>query len=272
VRRGHTHLVMARWRPPRADAFTIALAQRATLLTEINNHSTGGLGPTIWVYRLQPVPTEVVPRIRTKVDFGATLRLLGYEIDPEKLQPAGIFNVALYWECLAPMKKDYEIVLTVEKDGQVLIRDRRPILNKHLRTSHSQEAEQAVNDYDYRLPRVGWFTMSDDDQQMYLNPDLARGFRLGLGRLGSLLLHREVKPPDGEVIRLTLERQVKGGQVVDERDPAHVLFSKISAERGLYNLWLQVTDDTGRLLDVAGSSSSRIPLGNLEVIGSASGQ
>lgn len=272
MRRGFTHLVTDSWHPARAEGFTAALARRTTLLAEITNGSTDGFGPTIRIYRIQPASTKIAPRVQTDIDFGGKLRLLGYEIDEARVRPGGLFNIALYWERLAPMKEDYEIVLTVGKDAQVLIRHRRPLLDGFLPTSRWQGGQVVVDDYDYAIPKTEWYTMTDADQQRYLNPDLARGFRLGLGRLGSLLLHREVKPPDGEVIRLTLERQVKGGQVVDERDPVHVLFSKISAEPGLYNLWLQVTDDTGRLLDVAGSSSRRIPVGNLEVIGSASGQ
>lgn len=265
LRRGYTHLAMDSWHPPRDDGFMTAMAERTTQLAEITDKSTGGLGPTIRVYRIQPAPTQMAPSQEIKAEFDGKLRLLGYEIDKASVRPGDLFNVALYWECLVPTQKDYEFVLTVEKDGQAIIRHRRRLLHGFLPTSEWQTGQVVIDDNDYLVPQREWYTMTDADQQKYFCPELERGFRLGLGPLGRLTLRKEVQPPDGEIIRLTLERKVKGGKAVEEPDPVVTLYSKKGADAGSYGMWLEVSGNDGESLNVTGRFSSSLYLGAVQV-------
>ena len=59
-------------------------------------------------------PQEVAPPLRsgqTPVDvtLGDRVKLLGYTLDTDKVQPGDTVNIVLYWQALAPIERNYQV-------------------------------------------------------------------------------------------------------------------------------------------------------------------
>ncbi len=57
-------------------------------------------------------------------DFGGVMRLLGYDLETEAVQPGGQVGVTLYWEALAPADWDYTVFVHLLGEGELLVAQR----------------------------------------------------------------------------------------------------------------------------------------------------
>ena len=76
---------------------------------------------------LAPEDASSIP-FRLDADFGEQLRLVGYGLDRETVQPGETIYLTLYWQALAPMEVDYSVFvhLVGEEDLIVVQRDSYP--------------------------------------------------------------------------------------------------------------------------------------------------
>ncbi|HET91965.1 MAG TPA: DUF2142 domain-containing protein [Chloroflexi bacterium] len=88
------------------------------------------IAPFAWIrpaYALPPALTErqiaAIPH-RVDVDFGANLRLLGYDLEAQRVQPGGQVAVTLYWEALAPTDRDHTVFVHLLGEGELLVAQR----------------------------------------------------------------------------------------------------------------------------------------------------
>jgi len=119
------------WQPPLWRCWTsaaYALFLAALTLT----------APFVWIrpaYALpEPLESEDVAAIPDKLqaEFGGVLRLLGYDIEADQVQPGDQIGVTLYWEAIAPTDQDHTIFVHLLGEGDLLVaqRDTFPGLGK----------------------------------------------------------------------------------------------------------------------------------------------
>jgi hypothetical protein len=61
---------------------------------------------------------------RTDASFGGKVRLLGYDLGDSEIRPSKDFRVTLWWECLAPMQRDYSVFLHLVSEDDIIIAQR----------------------------------------------------------------------------------------------------------------------------------------------------
>lgn len=61
------------------------------------------------------------PAHRTDITYGSSLKLLGYDIAPERVSPGGSLQLTLYWQALAAMDVDYSIGIHLLDGGSRVI-------------------------------------------------------------------------------------------------------------------------------------------------------
>jgi hypothetical protein len=88
------------------------------------------LAPWMWIRPAYALPrpladvqTTAIPD-RLDVDFGDTLRLLGYDLEMATVQPGEQMAVTLYWEALAPADRDYTVFVHLLGEGDLLVAQR----------------------------------------------------------------------------------------------------------------------------------------------------
>jgi 4-amino-4-deoxy-L-arabinose transferase-like glycosyltransferase len=90
--------------------------------------------PFVWIqpaYALpEPLTAAQVDAIshRVEADFGGVMRLLGYDLETENVEPGGQVGITLYWEALTPTGRDHTVFVHIlgEHDRTVAQRDTFP--------------------------------------------------------------------------------------------------------------------------------------------------
>ena len=92
------------------------------------------LAPWLWIQPAYALPEPLtdaqvaaIPR-PLGTDFGAdtvgVMRLLGYDLETESLEPGGQVAVTLYWEALAPADRDYTVFVHLLGEHELLVAQR----------------------------------------------------------------------------------------------------------------------------------------------------
>ncbi len=88
------------------------------------------LAPWLWIrpaYALPPQLSDAqvvaIPH-RLDVDFGGTMRLLGYDLEAESVEPGGQVPVTLYWQALAPTESDCTVFVHLLGEGDLIVAQR----------------------------------------------------------------------------------------------------------------------------------------------------
>jgi hypothetical protein len=69
------------------------------------------------------IPHRVAAHFGT-TDSGGVMRLLGYDLGAEAVEPGGQVGVTLYWEALAPADRDYTAFVHLLGEGELLVAQR----------------------------------------------------------------------------------------------------------------------------------------------------
>ena len=149
-----------------SSASAIFLTRRAaatdpTCLADRHRYAAGAN-----LIQVQEIPNTQLPRTVRPVaqEFGSSLRLVGYEIQPspdEGLTGASIapWHLSLYWQADLPMDLDYTVSVRplrqggviLAPDGAPLIRDHEPVWSSYP-TSRWSPGEVVRDDYVLSLP------------------------------------------------------------------------------------------------------------------------
>jgi len=119
---GLTGWLPSRWRRWAVATFVILLL------------GLSAAAPFVWIrpaYALpEPLPPAQVDAIphRVEADFGGVMRLLGYDLETELVEPGGQVGVTLYWEALAPTEQDHTVFVHLlgKHDRTIAQRDTFP--------------------------------------------------------------------------------------------------------------------------------------------------
>lgn len=65
--------------------------------------------PYAWVYKVDPFGSEGGPQQDTNAILGESIRLLGFDLEPESVRPGDSFSLTLYWEALRKPEGDYTV-------------------------------------------------------------------------------------------------------------------------------------------------------------------
>ncbi|MFO7741699.1 MAG: DUF2142 domain-containing protein [Anaerolineae bacterium] len=145
--------------------------------------------PLVWIQpayaRPQPLTEaqlEAVPR-RMDVDFGGTMRLLGYDLETQITRPGDQVGVTLYWEALAPTEQDYIVFVHLLDQHDLIVaqRDTFPGLGL-LSTTWLQPGFRWADRYVLPLPttayapneaqlEVGLFSAQTEERLPAIGPD-----------------------------------------------------------------------------------------------------
>jgi len=93
------------------------------------------VAPWAWIVpayaQPEPLTGDQVAAISHRVgaEFGAAdldvvMRLLGYDLETEAVQPGGEVEMTLYWEALAPTDRDYTVFVHLLGEGELLVAQR----------------------------------------------------------------------------------------------------------------------------------------------------
>ncbi|HEY75198.1 MAG TPA: glycosyltransferase family 39 protein [Thermoflexia bacterium] len=88
------------------------------------------VAPFAWIapaYALpEPLGEDEVAAIphRLGVEFGGVMRLLGYDLEADAVEPGGRLGVTLYWEALAPTDRDHTVFVHLLGEGDLIIAQR----------------------------------------------------------------------------------------------------------------------------------------------------
>ncbi len=88
------------------------------------------LAPFAWIAPAYALPEPLtdnqaaaIPH-RLEADFGGVMRLLGYDLETEMVEPGGQVAVILYWEALAPAGRDYTVFVHLLGEHDLLVAQR----------------------------------------------------------------------------------------------------------------------------------------------------
>jgi hypothetical protein len=86
--------------------------------------------PFVWIqpaYALpEPLSDAQVQDVsrRANVEFGSTMRLLGYDLETKQTKPGERVSVTLYWEAIAPTKQDHTVFVHLLDEHELVIAQR----------------------------------------------------------------------------------------------------------------------------------------------------
>jgi hypothetical protein len=198
---------MARRRPDLADDLGISIAEGERL--EVKNFPNGwalGLAipdmPCRWcVFRRISADPPIVP---TEYVFGESIRLIGYESQPDYVSPGGQLTVTLHWESLRSVTTDYTVFTQLlgpdlQLHGQM---DQQP-LSGHWPTSRWLPGQKYVDKFVIDVSETA-------PQGEYVL--LVGLYDLGTGQRMPISLHGERVPDDAIALYSLRTEDAKSGQ------------------------------------------------------------
>lgn len=120
-------LGLAGWLPSRWRRWVVAVF--AVFLLGL-----AAAAPFVWIRPAYALPepltvaqVDAIPH-RVEADFGGVMRLLGYDLETESVDPGGQVGVTLYWEALTPTEQDHTVFVHLlgEHDRTIAQRDTFP--------------------------------------------------------------------------------------------------------------------------------------------------
>lgn len=109
---------------PRADVSPLVILLALFLL------GLSVAAPFVWIRPAYAPPDPLsdaqvkdIPR-RTHVDFGNTMRLLGYDLETKATEPGGQVAVTLFWEAIAPTEQDHTVFVHLLDEHELVIAQR----------------------------------------------------------------------------------------------------------------------------------------------------
>jgi len=88
------------------------------------------VAPFAWIAPAYALPepltdaqVAVIPH-RLGVEFGGMMRLLGYDLEADAVEPGGQLGITLYWESLAPSDRDYTVFVHLLGEGDLIVAQR----------------------------------------------------------------------------------------------------------------------------------------------------
>ncbi|MDY7076450.1 MAG: glycosyltransferase family 39 protein [Chloroflexota bacterium] len=159
--------------------------------------------PFVWIGPAYALPEQLqddqvaaIPH-RLEANFGAKMRLLGYDLETEAVEPGEQVGVTLYWEALAPTDRDYTVFVHLLGEGELLVaqRDTFPGLGR-LSTTWLEPGFRWADRYVLPVPDTAY------------TPDVAQ-IEVGLYDADSGGVRLPVLGPDG----LVIGDQVRFGRV-----------------------------------------------------------
>ena len=116
-------LGLASWLPRRWGGWAVA-AFTGFLLT------LALIAPVVWIRPAYALPggltddqVAAIPH-PLEADFGGMMRLVGYDLAADAVEPGGQVDVVLYWEALAPTDRDYTVFVHLLGEGELLVAQR----------------------------------------------------------------------------------------------------------------------------------------------------
>jgi len=107
----------------------------------------------------EPLTDAQVAAIPNRLDvaFGGAMRLLGYDLETESVEPGGQVAVTLYWEALAPTERPYSVFVHLlnKEDLPVAQRDTYPGLGL-LSTTRLEPGSAWADRYVIRVPETAY--------------------------------------------------------------------------------------------------------------------
>ena len=173
--------------------------------------SLSAIAPLVWIrpaYALPELLTDTqaaaVPH-RLEVDFDGAMRLLGYELEVDGVEPGGQAGVTLYWEALSPADQDYTVFVHLLGEGELVVaqRDTFPGLGR-LSTTWVEPGFRWADRYVLQVPATAY---APDATQIEVGLyDATSGMRLpAVGPTGESLGNQvrfgrvEVRPRPGSI-------------------------------------------------------------------------
>jgi len=85
----------------------------------------------------------------TEANFGGQIKLLGYTLEAEEIQPGDSVQLALYWQALANMETSYTVFThLIDQDGRIMgQKDNRPVSGLYPTTKWTP-GEEIVDRYE----------------------------------------------------------------------------------------------------------------------------
>jgi hypothetical protein len=86
--------------------------------------------PWAWIRPAYALPRALADEevaaipVQAVADFGGVLRLLGYRLEANAVQPGDQVEITLYWEALAPAERDYTVFVHLLGEGERLLAQR----------------------------------------------------------------------------------------------------------------------------------------------------
>jgi hypothetical protein len=88
------------------------------------------IAPVVWIRPAYAMPGELtedqvaaIPH-PLEADFGGMMRLWGYDLGTDVVEPGGQVSVVLYWEAVAPADRDYTVFVHLLGEGELLVAQR----------------------------------------------------------------------------------------------------------------------------------------------------
>jgi len=107
------------WLPRRWGRWVVAAFALFLLILAV-------VAPCAWIAPAYALPEPLTAAIPCPLvaDFGDVMRLLGYDLETEAVEPGGQVAVTLYWEALAPTDRDYTVFVHLLGEGELLVAQR----------------------------------------------------------------------------------------------------------------------------------------------------
>jgi len=104
--------------------------------------------PYVWVYKTGPIVEDDDIPYRVDATVGTSLRLLGYDMQPERVQAGEIISLTLYWEALSTPAGDYTVfVHLLDPVGEIRGQKDNPPQNAMYPTYLWDAGDRVVDEY-----------------------------------------------------------------------------------------------------------------------------
>jgi len=119
--------------------------------------------PFVWIRPAYALPESLtdedvaaIPN-QLRAEFGDAMRLLGYHLEADNVEPGGQLGVMLYWEAISPTDRDYTVFVHLLGNGDLLVaqRDTFPGLGK-LSTTWLEPGMRWADRYVLQVPESAY--------------------------------------------------------------------------------------------------------------------
>ena len=157
--------------------------QRDPLEAEAPNGASLGTSPAVGAIRVvPPYETRYEPAAPMQIDWGESVRLFGFGVNPVQPRLGDEWTIDLYWEALRPMTEDYTVFAhLVNAYGRILAQTDEQPLQGDYPTSLWRQGEQVVDRHVIAVPesmsggpfylRIGLYSASTGERLIHTASD-----------------------------------------------------------------------------------------------------